>query len=259
MLPHPPSAPGVPRVLIVEDEPDLREAIVAYLNAETIVTQGAASLAEAREWCEASDFDVLILDLGLPDGDGLRWLEKSNLVATKGVLILSARGAPAQRLAGLRAGADAYLVKPVALEELVQQVRNLFARIHAPSDSGQHQPVPVHASVAATIVQGWQLHAQTWVLVAPNGRTLSLKHAEKLLLQALMRPVGEVVSKDQIIESQGGNPDSYDYRRIETLIRRLRARCAAVLGVELPVQTIYGRGLAFTEPCSVVHQPKHAP
>ena len=261
MDPHSALSPSPPRVLIIEDEPDLREAIVAYLNTEDMVARGAGSLAEARAACEADTYDILILDLGLPDGDGVQWLEHSNLVAEKGVLILSARGSPAQRLAGLRTGADAYLVKPVALEELVQQVKNLFTRIrsHSPAPWASPPLSPDETSEAKPLTPRWQLHAQTWVLSAPNGRTLLLKHAEKLLLQALMRPAGEVIGKDQIIESQGGKPDSYDYRRVETLIRRLRARCLAALGVELPVQTIYGRGLAFTEPCSVVHQPPHAP
>jgi DNA-binding response OmpR family regulator len=249
-----------PRVLIIEDEPDLREAIVAYLSTEAIATYSAGSLAEAQVVCETGAFDVLILDLGLPDGDGMQWLEHSNLVAEKGVLILSARGSPAQRLAGLRAGADAYLVKPVALDELIQQVKNLFARIRALTPgAGQSPPMlsddPIQRDSDAP---RWQLHAQTWVLSAPNGRTLVLKHAEKLLLQTLMRPAGEVIGKEQIILSQGGKPDSYDYRRVETLVRRLRARCLSVLGIALPVQTIYGRGLAFTEPCSVVHQPPKA-
>ena len=261
MDPHTALAPNTPRVLIVEDEPDLREAIAAYLNTENIFARSAASLAEARVACEAGAFDILILDLGLPDGDGVQWLERSNLVAEKGVLILSARGSPAQRLAGLRAGADAYLVKPVALEELVQQVKNLFARIRLQSPATETSPRSTAEEIpeAKPDTARWQLHAQTWVLSAPNGRTLLLKHAEKLLLQTLMRPAGEVIGKDQIIESQGGKPDSYDYRRVETLVRRLRARSLAVLGVELPVQTIYGRGLAFTEPCSVVHPPQNTP
>lgn len=74
--PHTTIARESPRVLIVEDEPDLREAIAAYLNAENIVARSAGSLAEASAACEADTFDILILDLGLPDGDGAQWLER---------------------------------------------------------------------------------------------------------------------------------------------------------------------------------------
>jgi len=236
------------RVLVVEDEPDLREAIVAYLSLDAMAVTGVGGLAQARSWCDGNDFDVLILDLGLPDGDALAWLQESNALGHRGVLILTARGAPAQRLEGLRAGADAYLVKPVPLEELALHVKRLFARVGAPS-----APIPDIEVKAAPAAEPplWRLNSQTWILTAPNGRGLLLKHAERLLLQALMHPAGEVLSKERVIESQGADPENFDYRRIETLIRRLRIRCRDSLGTELPIQTVYGLGLAFTESASV--------
>ena len=90
---HPtPLSPDRPaRVLIVEDEPDLREAIVAYLSLDAVAISGVGSLAQAQSWCEANDFDVLILDLGLPDGDALAWLQESGVLGDRGVLILTAR------------------------------------------------------------------------------------------------------------------------------------------------------------------------
>ena len=239
------------RVLVVEDEPDLREAIVAYLTLEAIDAVGVGSLADAQAWRDQHDFDILILDLGLPDGDGLRWLEALPALDQRGVLVLTARGAPAQRIVGLRAGADAYLVKPVALEELSLHVRKLFARIH--TSQIQASGTAIAASSSLSRSASWQLNAKTWVLTAPNGKTLLLKNAERLLLQALLSPAGEVLSKERVVESQGGNPDGFDYRRIETLVRRLRIRCRESLDAELPVQTIYGRGLAFTETGAVVH------
>jgi DNA-binding response OmpR family regulator len=249
---HPtPLSPDRPaRVLVSEDEPDLREAIVAYLSLDAVAISGVGSLAQAQSWCEANDFDVLILDLGLPDGDALAWLQESGVLGDRGVLILTARGAPAQRLEGLRAGADAYLVKPVPLEELALHVKRLFARVGAPSaNRAERQP---NAALAAR-QPAWQLNTQTWMLTAPNGQGLLLKHAERLLLQALMQPAGEVLTKERLVESLGADPENFDYRRIETLIRRLRVRCRDSLGTELPIQTVYGRGLAFTESASITH------
>jgi DNA-binding response OmpR family regulator len=236
------SAARPARVLVVEDQADLREAIVSYLALEAVSASGVGTLAQARAWCAHNEFDVLILDLGLPDGDGIDWLQTSGLLGSRGVLILSARGSPPQRLAGLRAGADAYLVKPVPLEELALQVRRLSDRVLG-------WPAPDAAAIRPS---AWQLSSRTWILTAPNGRELQLKHTELQLLQALMNPAGEVLSKEQVVESQGADPDRFDYRRVETLIRRLRQRCREVLGLELPIQTIYGRGLAFTEPAEVV-------
>ena len=242
-----------PRVLIIEDESDLREAVVAYFTAESMIARGAGTLAEANRWCGQGEFDVLILDLGLPDGDGLEWLEHLPSLGQQGVLILTARSAPAQRLAGLRAGADAYLVKPVTLEELALQAQKLYARLRAGKQADYRTPSASRGYTHSS--PSWRLYSMTWALAAPNGRVLQLKHAEKLLLLALVQAAGEVVNKERVIESQGGAAAVYDYRRVETMVRRLRLRCREMLGVDLPVLTIYGRGLAFTEPCEVVDRP----
>jgi DNA-binding response OmpR family regulator len=242
--------PQPPRVLVLEDEPHLREAIVSYLNTEPVRAHGVGSLAQAASWCARHDFDILVLDLGLPDGDGLQWLATRGSLAQKGIIILSARGLPTHRLEGLKAGADVYLVKPVPLEEIVLHVHKLSSRLaadpflHARSSSNRRRTKPQ--------ASGWQLHSVTWLLVAPNGKGLTLKLAEKLLLQLLLASAGEVVGKSLVIESLGGKADSYDYRRIETLVRRLRMRCRETLDTELPILTVYGRGLAFTEPGTLV-------
>ena len=234
---------AMPRILIIEDEPDLREATLSYLATEQMQVHGVESLRQANEWSRGHAFDILVLDLGLPDGDGLIWLQQTLAIQGKGVIIMTARGQTDQRLLGLRAGADAYLVKPVPMEELALHIKKLFSRIVARQTEAGIPPQPAPSTVDPT----WQLNAKTWHLIAPNGKQLLLRHAEKTLLQALLSPAGEVLSKDRIIQSQTANPDSYDYRRIETLIRRLRERCKETLGTQLPIQTIYGKGLAFTE------------
>lgn len=248
------------KVLVIEDEPDLREAIVSYLALEAIDAKGVGTLAEADAWRVANDFDIVVLDLGLPDGDGVRWLEAAPAVGLRGVIMLTARGAPAQRVTGLRAGADAYLVKPVALEELALTIRNLFARI----DTTASGSAIAGSAIAGPAIGGstlpesgppvWQLNTRTWILTAPNGNAMLLKHAERLLLEALLSPAGEVLTKERVVLSQGAKPDAFDYRRVETLLRRLRIRCRDTLASELPVQTIYGRGLAFTEAGVVIRE-----
>jgi DNA-binding response OmpR family regulator len=237
------NATPLPRILIIEDEPDLREATLSYLATEQMHVHGVESLRQANEWSRTHGFDILVLDLGLPDGDGLIWLQQTLAVQGKGVIIMTARGQTDQRLLGLRAGADSYLVKPVPMEELALHIKKLFSRILASQADAGLPPT----SVPSALEPGWQLNAKTWHLIAPNGKQLLLRHAEKTLLQALLSQAGEVLSKDKIIQSQTANPDSYDYRRIETLIRRLRERCRQTLGAHLPIQTIYGKGLAFTE------------
>lgn len=235
---------AMPRILIIEDEPHLREATLSYLATEQMQVHGVESLSQANEWSRTNSFDILVLDLSLPDGDGLSWLQQTMAVHQgKGVIIMTARGQTDQRLLGLRAGADVYLVKPLPMEELTLHIKKLFTRISV--SPAEADPSPT--STISGLEPVWQLNTKTWHLIAPNGKKLLLRHAEKTLLQALLSPAGEVLSKEKIIQGQTAKPDSYDYRRIETLMRRMRVRCKEALGTQLPIQTIYGKGLAFTD------------
>ena len=225
----------IPQVLIVEDDPDLREAMVAYLNTELIAADGVGSLAGALTWQKTHDFDILVLDLGLPDGDGMKWLAKTPDREAKGLIIMTARGTAEQRITGMRAGADAYLVKPVPMEELVLHIKNLFRRL---ADAAPPRKV-------------WQLHRRRWQLLTPEGLSLSLTHSETRLLAALAAGNGDAVVKASIIRALGFDPLTYDDRRLEALVRRLRQKCLENTTLQIPLQTVYGQGYAFTETLEV--------
>lgn len=119
-------------VLVVEDEVCLRDAIISYLALEGVAADGAATLKEARELMFKGNYTVVVLDLNLPDGDGVEFAKE--LPETTGVIIVSARGALHQRLEGLRTGADAYLVKPIDLPELFVIVTNIRERLDEASE-----------------------------------------------------------------------------------------------------------------------------
>ena len=249
------TAADLPSVLVVDDEAPIRLFLRSSLEAKGYRVAESDSLTSARLQVAAQAPGIVLLDLALPDGDGVRWLEAAPPLGLRGVIMLTARGAPAQRVTGLRAGADAYLVKPVALEELALTIRKLFARIHSLALGPAIAGPDVRASTLPdTRPPAWQLNTRTWALTAPNGKTMLLKHSERLLLEALMSPAGEVLTKERVVESQGARPEAFDYRRVETLLRRLRIRCRDTLESELPVQTIYGRGLAFTEAGVVIRE-----
>ena len=214
------------RVLVIEDEAALLEALVTYLNMEGFTADGVGSLGAASQWLKTHQFDVLILDLGLPDGDGLTWL--STNAQGKGVIITTARGEGEQRIQGIQAGADVYLVKPIQLEELASLVRNLTRRLRT------------------QITPQWILNPQHWTLASPTGLVIKLTYSETLLLQRLTRAPGQAVSRRDLVLSLGHDPDSYDYRRMEILVRRLRNKIKEVLGSELPLETVHKIGYAFT-------------
>lgn len=217
------------QVLIVEDETPLREAMVTFLKMDGLDAVGVATLHAATQWRSTQSMDVMILDLGLPDGDALKWLE-SHPVGDAGLVICSARGHPQERIAGMQSGADAYLVKPVQLEELSLLVQKLLKRLPAPTENT------------------WTLDTVNWTLAAPSGRMLKLTHSEARVIQMLAQSPGAAVTKNDIVIALGQQPATYDMRRMEILIRRLRNKAREHLGTELPLETAHRLGYAFTAP-----------
>jgi DNA-binding response OmpR family regulator len=225
------------RILVVEDEPDLREALIEYLNLEGMAANGAESLSDAQAWMTDNDFDILILDLGLPDGDGLNWLKKRQDLRDKGIIITTARSEPLSRVSGIRAGADVYLVKPALPEEIVSLVHNLMRRLRGQASST------------------WVIDKLGWHLLSPNGRSIKLTHSERILLNRLAQSPGQVVTRETLATSLGYNPDNYDFRRLEVMVRRLRIKSEQSWGVTLPIETAYRQGYAFTAEIKIESDP----
>ena len=222
------------RVLVLEDEVDLREATVAFLNMEGFQTYGVGSLRAANEWMNTQHFDLLVLDLGLPDGDGLKWLSDQVNILDKGVIITTARGNDGQRVEGVRAGADVYLVKPIQLAELSSLATNLLRRLKA--KTSKH----------------WTLHKLLWTLETPQGIEVKLTHSESVLLARLAQTPGQAVHRHDLVASLGLDPETYDFRRMEILVRRLRNKIKQHLSFELPIETVHKLGYAFTAPIEVL-------
>lgn len=222
------------RVLVIEDEPQLLEATVTYLNMEGFVADGVAGLNAATHWMRTHQFDILILDLGLGDDDGLDWLQRNNTLQGKGVIITTARGETTQRIEGVKAGADVYLVKPVQLEELASLVSNLLRRMRGSSSPS------------------WSINLTDWTLRSASGLAVRLTHSESVLLQKMADKPGAVVARQDLAISLGHDPEAYDFRRMEILVRRLRQKVKLGLGTELPLETVRKIGYAFTTSIQVL-------
>ncbi len=226
----PPPVPHPPSTLVIEDDLHQREAIVTYLNMEGIPADGVGNLRLAERWLITHRLDILVIDLGLPDGDGLEWLSRRQDLADKGIIVSTARGRPEERVKGVKAGVDSYLVKPVNLEELAGVILNLHRRLHRDG----------HAD-------SWGLNHLNWSLRAPAGAVVQLTRSETRILGVLAKYGGAGAPRDSLIEGLGKDPDSYDWRRMEVLVRRLRAKVKAEADIELPLRTVHGYGYAFTE------------
>ncbi len=217
------------RILITEDDPALAEALRFTLTQNGYAVDWVPNGATADRALRDAVFDLLILDLGLPELDGfdvLRRLRKHDDRIR--VLILSARESASEKVQGLDLGADDYLAKPFSLDELQARVRALLRRRQESS---------------GTVIGAGLLAFDTVERIASvNGRAIDLSMHETAVLEALLTRVGKVVSKDQLVEQLYNYERDVGYNAIEVYIHRLRKKLD---GSGLTVRTLYGRGYAL--------------
>jgi len=215
------------RLLLVEDTQDVAEAIVASFSRRGDAIDHAPTAEEARDALAVQDYEVLILDINLPDGTGTDLLRelRARRDATP-VLMLTARIEVEDRVAALDTGADDYLVKPFDLRELEARVRAL-ARRQAPERSGviEFGDIVFDPSAQATQV---------------GGVSLPLSQRELSLLEALLASRGRIVSKERLMERIFSfNDEDVGVNAIETYVSRLRKKLA---GSRVAIRTLRGLG-----------------
>ncbi len=216
------------RVLLLEDEAELREEIAVFLQKRGWQVSHASTLAEFRP--QALQADIAVVDVMLPDGSGfdaVSWLREQR--AGCGIVMLTALGDTHDRVRGLTDGADHYLVKPIKLLEFDAVLRALSRRV----------------------VVNWRLDLQAGTLEDPAGDRLIVSSNESRLLEMLARHPAQPVERREIAEGFGFNWMHYDERRLETLVSRLRQRWRCEAGSELPLKTAHRKGYTFAAPLSV--------
>ncbi len=217
------------RLLFVEDDPHIASAVVRNLEGSGFAVDHADTLADARACVESQRYGVMVLDLGLPDGDGLELLrELRRRRDPLPVLVLTARDAVVDKVAGFEAGADDYLVKPFAHEELVARLRALLRRPR--EDLGETVRVAnlSYNPAAGTFTVG-------------DGRVLVLPRREHMLLDALLRRAGRVVTRNSLEDAIWDFAQEIESNALESHVSRLRRRLARA-GAEVEIRSIRGVG-----------------
>ena len=237
----------LPRIAVVEDDVDLLDTTIEYLRTQGYSAWGAAS-AEAFYKRFATDaVDVVVLDVGLPDEDGISVARHLRDLPRLTVIIVSARDTLDDRLAGLKAGADRYLVKPVNLIELVANIETVSRRPAAPTAGAEaEQPADECASH-----EPWHLGKNDWGLTEPDGKLIRLTAREFFLLNCLFEAKGVVVARKALIAEIYGTHVPNGGERLDVLVARLRKKCVASFGQNLPVKTVHQVGYMFTAPSLV--------
>jgi DNA-binding response OmpR family regulator len=217
------------RILVVEDEPDLALAVAAGLRRDGYAVDVAADHAEAMDRAAYTTYDLVCLDLNLPDGDGLDICRRLVDEAERPkVLMLTARGSVEDRIAGLDTGADDYLVKPFSLAELAARVRALLRR-DAPTGSSLLR------------VGGVELPAATHV-VRHRGRPVSLTAKEFALLRWFLLHPDEVHSAERLLEHVWDEHADPFTNTVRVTLSNLRRKLASAADGDQPIETLAGRG-----------------
>ena len=216
------------RILLVEDEPEMAAALIAALARHDLLVDHVANLAHAAQAVRGELHDAIVLDRQLPDGEGLallaRW--RADGLATP-VIVLTARGELDARIAGLDSGADDYLAKPFAVEELLARLRAILRR-----------PAALQAEVLRVgSLQFDTAHREASVAATP----LKLPRREALVLEALLRRRGRTVLREALQEAVYGFDDAIQSNALDTHVSRVRRKLEDA-GADVEIHTIRGVG-----------------
>jgi DNA-binding response OmpR family regulator len=216
------------RLLIVEDNQRLCQAVAQSLRAQGFAVDTAASVSEGLRVWRAAEYDAAVLDLMLPDGSGLAALkEMRDQGNVTPVLILTALGAIEERVRGLDCGADDYLVKPFAMQELIARLRALLRR--------------PGAALGRTLTLG-NVKLDTSARIATVAETpLNLTRSELIVLESLLRNQGRVISKERLVECLYDFEQERSANSVETQVHRLRRKLTAA-GADVSLRTLRGLG-----------------
>lgn len=226
-------------VSIVEDEPVLRQEMAFQLAHHGFAVEGFATAAQFYRYLAVRPATIAVLDIGLRGEDGLSICQHlRQFDQNMGIVFVTARSLRADRLSGLTAGADAYLVKPVDMDELVLILKRLALRFAAPLNAVQQKP--------AGVVGGqWQFEPGGGFIVAPNGVRIRLSVSEGQLLRALAGKAGAPCADAELAIALGLFPEEYDKHRTEVIVSRLRAKVERESGLALPLHSVRGVGYSL--------------
>lgn len=223
----------MPRILLVEDEVAIAEAVAYALRADGLAVGHCLTAGDALRLAEREDFDVAILDVGLPDMGGFALCRELLRVRPLPVIFLTAQAAEADRVLGLEIGADDYVAKPFSLRELVARVRVVLRRTSSPATAG--------AQVAGEFEHDTEGHR-----IRYRGHMLDLTRYEYGLLAQLLHRPGAVLTRAQLMDRVWGDSLDSGDRTVDTHIKTLRAKLRAVTDAPDPIRTHRGLGYSVT-------------
>lgn len=226
------------RLLIVDDDPGIRELTAAFLCQHGYVVDTAADGAAMRGAMAAADYDLIVLDVMMPGEDGLTILRNLDPATAPPVIIVSVVGTEIDKVVGLEMGADDYLAKPANPRELLARVRSVLRRRAGGSE------IKPRDSRTLYRFAGWQLDPLARELADPDGVIINLSDGEFRLMLAFAERPRRVLTRDQLLDlSRGVNSEHFD-RAIDVQVSRLRRKLQRG-GEDDLIRTVRNEGYLF--------------
>jgi two-component system response regulator RegX3 len=225
------------RVLVVDDESSITEFVRYNLKKEGYEVDVAADGATALSMATSSDYDLIVLDVMLPNLDGYEVVRRLRATSSVPVLFLSARDTELDKVVGLEIGGDDYLAKPFGVRELLARVKALLRRATSTEAQGEEFEDVIEAS-------GITLDESTHIAKGAFG-PIDLTPREFELLASLMRNAGKVLSRDQLLRDAWGWEYLVETKTVDTHVKRLRDKLSASQIDPALVETVRGYGYRF--------------
>ena len=224
-------------ILVVEDDPVGRETLAAYLRRENHRVSEAANGGEMRRVFARGDVDVVMLDINLPNEDGLSLLRELRRQSEVGIIMVTGRQDVVDRIVALELGADDYVTKPYNMRELLPRAKNLARRVAAARANSPDEPKKQF--------DGWTLDIPHWTLTSPEGEEVRLTRAEFELLATFVANRGRVLTRDGLIDHVSHRDRDPLDRTIDVLVGRLRRKIEKDPASPRRIITVHGVGYVF--------------
>ncbi len=227
-----------PRVLVVEDEPSILDNILYSLETDGFEPQGCATGGEAVAALAANAFQLIVLDVGLPDGPGFELCKEIRKTSSIPIIFLTARASEVDRVVGLEIGGDDYIVKPFSPRELSARVKAILRRVSsAPPPKAKESP----------LTAGPFSIDEDRARILFCGRALALSSTEFRLLRALCHKPGRIYTRAQLMEIAWDDPGSALERTVDAHVKSVRAKIKEIRPEADPIETHRGFGYSIRE------------
>jgi DNA-binding response OmpR family regulator len=242
-----PPQTGLPHVLVVDDDPSIRELVCDYLTQHDLRVSAVADGHAMQALLAAEIVDLIVLDLKLKGEDGMGLARKLRDDSAVPIVMLTGRAEEADRVMGLELGADDYLTKPFSPRELLARIRSILRRRKAEVHQGRPE------GIRAYRFDGWELNLNTRRLADRQGKQVPLSNGEFSLLVVLLGAPNRILSRDQLLDLSRLHNDEVYNRSVDVQIMRLRRKIEKDPAEPRYIRTERGVGYLFGVPVETVY------